>query len=136
MNSNKFELDTPTILYAGRFPLLAAALLGFAWVLHISLGYFSEPVIVFLQAFCGGFYVETLIKRGRAINLLYAAINGGVLASVVMLVYFLAYWLANIIRDQDFSFYGISYLISVLVAGFIGALGALAWYAIKNNINR
>jgi hypothetical protein len=135
MQNNSFILDTEHLTRAARTPLIISVALGLTWLFRIYLGYLYSPALTFLEAFAGAMYMKSIMDSGKKPLLINAGLNGAVLGGLTILVYAIISWITGSIVAKEWSLDFLSIIFTTLEGGFVGFLGALAWYAYKTHTN-
>jgi hypothetical protein len=135
MQKQLFILDAENLVSAAKIPLIISVALGLTWLFKVDLGYWYSPVLTFLEAFAGAMYMKSLMNSGKKPLLINAGLNGAILGGISILIYRIISFITFSILAQNWNFDFLSFVFSALVGGFIGFLGALAWFAYKTYAN-
>ena len=135
MQNRSFVLDTENLASAAKIPLIISVALGLTWLFRIYLGYLYSPALTFLEAFAGAMYMKSIMDSGKKPLLINAGLNGAVLGGLAILVYRVISWITGSIVDHEWSLDFLSFVFSALEGGFVGFLGALAWFTYKAHAN-
>ena len=133
MQNNSFVLDRENLASAAKTPLIISVALGLTWLFRIYLGYLYSPTLTFLEAFAGAMYMKSIMNSGKTPLLINAGLNGAVLGGLTILVYEIISWITGSIVSHEWSLDFLSIVFGALEGGFVGFLGALAWFAYKTH---